>query len=99
MKLLCTTTIVLLLLSCKSHLPGTDEIDIDKNHNFRVSQTNDVFSSDYNLIVDKWYAENSYKKAKNEIIVAVLDSQIDLSHEDLRLIERLLYQFRDIFRR
>lgn len=35
------------------------------------------------ISLDKWYGECKIKKAKNEIIVAVLDSQIDLDHEDL----------------
>lgn len=36
------------------------------------------------ISLEKWYAENSSKKTKNEIIVAVLDTQIDLEHSDLQ---------------
>ena len=35
------------------------------------------------ISLDKWYLENK-KQPKNNIIVAVLDTQIDLNHEDLQ---------------
>ncbi|VXB14522.1 conserved hypothetical protein [Flavobacterium sp. 9AF] len=42
------------------------------------------FNSNSNGIsLEKWHNENT-KKTKNEIIVATLDSQIDLAHEDLQ---------------
>jgi cell wall-associated protease len=36
------------------------------------------------ISLDKWYSEDGARKTKNEIIVAVLDMQIDLNHEDLK---------------
>ncbi|WP_338375691.1 S8 family serine peptidase [uncultured Flavobacterium sp.] len=36
------------------------------------------------ISLDKWYLENRRKETNNEIIVAVLDTQIDLNQEDLQ---------------
>ena len=36
------------------------------------------------ISLDKWYEENNFLKTKQEIIVATLDTQIDLNHEDLK---------------
>ncbi|WP_130735279.1 S8 family serine peptidase [Flavobacterium sp. J27] len=37
----------------------------------------------YGISLEKWYREN-FKKTKEQIIVATLDTQIDLNHEDLQ---------------
>jgi cell wall-associated protease len=37
------------------------------------------------ISLDKWYSENKDKKAKQkQIIVAVIDMQVDINHEDLK---------------
>jgi cell wall-associated protease len=36
------------------------------------------------ISLDKWYAQNKKKPKNNNIIVAVIDTQIDLKHEDLQ---------------
>lgn len=38
----------------------------------------------FGISLDKWYTENESLKTKNQIIVAVIDTQIDLNHEDLQ---------------
>jgi hypothetical protein len=50
---------------------------------------NNWFQKDYlqdgipGISLNKWYGQNTKKQKKKEIIVAVIDTQIDLKHEDL----------------
>jgi subtilisin family serine protease len=80
MKFFCTLCVIL-IVSCKSNFSKTKEITIDKKLNSRVSQNNYVRYGNDALPLRKWYAKH---KTKNEVIVATLDSQIDLNHEDLK---------------
>lgn len=47
------------------------------------------YQKDYNdhklpgISIDKWYNENK-KKSKTNIIVAIIDTQVDINHEDLQ---------------
>jgi cell wall-associated protease len=61
-------------------------IGCSSNKMFDAGKINErpVINNFSEISLDNWYAENRSKKTKNEIIVAVLDSQIDLNHEDLK---------------
>jgi cell wall-associated protease len=77
--------LTVLFVNCNS-------VKIKKNNSVGVATTPTELWHHKDLILDnipgisleKWHNENSSKKTKNEIIVAVLDTQIDLNHEDLK---------------
>ena len=62
-----------ILTSCKS-LQQNDSKSLDKWH---------LEESLNGIALEKWYKEN-FKEPNNQIIVATLDTQIDLNHEDLK---------------
>lgn len=72
------------LFSCKSNnLENRIIVHKDKSINI-WSKEDYVLNKTNGISLEKWYSENNSKKIKNDIVVAVLDSQIDLNHEDLQ---------------
>lgn len=64
--------ICMILASCKTNFSDHEE------------NKKKIFQNDSNEIsLENWHLVNKKQEKKNEIIVAVLDSQIDLNHEDL----------------
>lgn len=74
---------LLILNSCKS-IKNDNIENVDKaNVSFLWHHKDFIKDSAYGTSLNKWYNENP-KKTNKEIIVATLDSQIDLNHEDLQ---------------
>ena len=79
--------LLLLLISCNSlHYNKKVEKTIKETN---AADLNFWYQKDYTMnkipgiSIDKWYEENK-KKSKGKIIVAVIDTQIDINHEDLQ---------------
>ena len=75
--------LLLLFISCstnKKFVAPNDSNFVNKNWQHQVSENNSVKSTS----LQKFYSEKFKKSTLNSIIVAVLDSQIDLNHEDLK---------------
>ena len=74
-------------ISCNSSKISLDKLKSSSSKNIEDKKKY-WFRKDYSedgipgISIDKWYNETS-KKVKNKIIVAVIDTQIDLQHEDL----------------
>lgn len=82
---------ILFFLSCKSAKEVTissSPLITKKEPMLLVRQ--DWYKKDYildsipGISLDKWYLQNKKKPKSKSIIVAVIDTQIDLSHEDLK---------------
>lgn len=72
---------ILFFSSCKSKYCN-DEFNANKK---KLTYNNNFITDElYSISLEKLYTQNCIKKTKNEIIVAVIDSQIDLNHEDLQ---------------
>ena len=87
MKFILFISILSILLCCKSVEQSQNNIESSKLNktNFDSWHHSDLtFDSIPGISLEKWYKENKSLKPKNEIIVAVLDTQIDLNHEDLQ---------------
>ncbi|CAM3927635.1 MULTISPECIES: S8 family serine peptidase [Flavobacterium] len=74
--------ILFLLSFCKSIKLDNKVAQKEANVSFWNHKC-DEQDSVYGISLDKWYAENT-KKTNQGIIVATIDSQIDLDHEDLQ---------------
>ncbi len=70
--------IFLISISCSTN----KEITEHKNTFWHQNDKKIKFSN--SNLLNKWHSENKFNKTKNTIIVAVLDTQIDLNHEDLK---------------
>ena len=68
----------LILISCKSNQILNDSLDHSLWHYKDINK-----DSIYSISYYKWKQENKNIKPRNNIIVAVLDTQIDLNHEAL----------------
>lgn len=87
MKFILSISILSILVCCKSA-----EQSNKSNNDLRLVKAN--FNSWHHsdlsidsipgISLEKWYNENKLRVPKNEIIVAVLDTQIDINHEDLK---------------
>jgi subtilisin family serine protease len=72
--------LLFIICSCKINV----SINETKNESISAWNHKDFIIDNLNGIsLEKWYAENK-NATKNEIIVATLDTQIDLNHEDLQ---------------
>lgn len=77
MKKYLSIIILLIIISC-----GSKKTTLEKNE---ISWQNfDSKTNASSMSLNKWHKENNSTKNANQIIVAVLDSQIDLNHEDLK---------------
>ncbi|MDR6763863.1 subtilisin family serine protease [Flavobacterium sp. 2755] len=82
---------LLFLISCK---PTKDSsvsyVKLNPKTELKSSELQTWYQKDYvedtipGISLDKWYALNKKKTKSNTIIVAVIDTQIDLKHEDLQ---------------
>jgi cell wall-associated protease len=72
-----------LLYSCKTVKESNFVVNNDTDISNMWHHQDISLDSVYGLSLNKWYAEKP-KKAKREIIVATIDSQIDLDHEDFQ---------------
>ena len=83
--------IIIIFISCKSAKDSeTSSIQLKHEDKLTSLSLQNWYQKDYSLdktpgiSLDKWYTQNK-KQAKNKnIIVAVIDTQIDLKHEDLQ---------------
>jgi cell wall-associated protease len=82
--------IIVLLSGCKSAKdPVTSFIPFIIKKELTPQQFQTWYQKDYltdsipGISLDKWYSENKMK-AKQEVIVAVIDTQLDINHEDLK---------------
>lgn len=82
--------IIVLLSGCKSAKdPVTSSIPFIIKKELTPQQLQTWYQKDYltdsipGISLEKWYSENK-KKAKQEVIVAVIDTQLDINHEDLK---------------
>lgn len=81
----------LFLISCKSthELTNSHKKLISKNK-FTFLELQTWYQKDYlldgipGISLDKWYHSNKKKPKEESIIVAVIDTQIDINHEDLQ---------------
>ena len=72
--------LVFFISSCssKKNIVNEKEVQIIWHHK-------DIILDNINGVsLEKWHIENNTEKIKNEIIVATIDSQIDLNHPDLQ---------------
>ncbi|KUJ60377.1 hypothetical protein AR687_18210 [Flavobacteriaceae bacterium CRH] len=82
---------LLFLISCK---PTKDSsisyIKLNPKDELKSSELQTWYQKDYmedtipGISLEKWYALNKKKPKNNNIIIAVIDTQIDLKHEDLQ---------------
>ncbi len=76
---------ILVFISCKS----LNEIQTNSSNKTTENNFSNWYQKDFKIdgipgiSLEKWYEENK-KKSKNDIIVAVIDTQIDSDHEDLK---------------
>jgi len=82
--------LILLLSGCKaSQEPVTSTIPIITKDKLTAQQLETWYKKDYltdsipGISLNKWYSENN-KKSKQQVIVAVIDTQLDSNHEDLK---------------
>jgi subtilisin family serine protease len=73
-----------LISSCKSNFLENKKITNDNNKMFSFYDQELLLNKTNGVSLEKWYEENKTRKTKNQIIVAILDSQIDLNHEELQ---------------
>jgi cell wall-associated protease len=77
-----------LLIGCKSLKEKKNTTSNNKNE-LTVLSSKSWYQKDYQenqipgISIDKWFNENQ-KKSKKDIIVAVIDTQVDINHEDLQ---------------
>ncbi|BDU24940.1 S8 family serine peptidase [Flavobacterium sp. GSB-24] len=82
--------LLLLFVGCKSKkdLNSTTRNSVKKELSNKEMQTwyqkDLVLDGILGISLDKWYASNKKKPKSKNIIVAVLDTQIDINHEDLQ---------------
>ncbi|WP_130734341.1 S8 family serine peptidase [Flavobacterium sp. J27] len=67
-----------MFISCSTN---KNNVELEETFWYQKKENNQISNSN---LLDYWYSENSNNKTTNQIIVAVLDSQIDLDHEDLQ---------------
>lgn len=78
----------LLLIGCKTILKSNSKDSLTPEQKKELDSKT-WYQKDYlldgvpGISIDKWYKENK-KQPKNDIIVAVLDTQLDINHEDLQ---------------
>ncbi|PAM95754.1 hypothetical protein B4N84_06575 [Flavobacterium sp. IR1] len=93
MKLINTLFFLFLfLISCKStqQLKGNSILNLRSKSKFTPVELQTWYQKDYTLdsipgiSLDKWYRLNKNKPKTKNIIVAVIDTQIDIKHEDLQ---------------
>ena len=87
MKFILFISFLSILVCCKSVEQSQNNIDNSRliKTDFDSWQHKDLtLDSIPGISLEKWYNENKLVKPKNKIIVAVLDTQIDLSHEALQ---------------
>lgn len=82
--------LILLLSGCKSsQKPVTSSIPNITKNKLTSQQLETWYLKDYlkdsipGISLNKWYSENK-KKSKQQVIVAVIDTQLDSNHEDLK---------------
>lgn len=82
---------ILCLLGCKTlKKPAVSSTKLPIINEIKVSASKNWHQKDYllnkipGISLDKWYSETKKKKISKTIIVAVIDTQIDLKHEDLQ---------------
>ncbi|CAA9198935.1 S8 family serine peptidase [Flavobacterium collinsii] len=81
--------VAFLILSCKSSQKTNTIKTESKNEIFSSLNLQTWYTKDNKLdnipgiSIDKWYNQNK-NKSKSDIIVAVIDTQLDINHEDLR---------------
>jgi len=77
-----------LLIGCKS-LKEKKNITFNNQNELTVLPTQTWYQKDYQengipgISIDRWFRENK-KKSKKDVIVAVIDTQVDINHEDLQ---------------
>jgi cell wall-associated protease len=77
--------LLIILFSCKTKKTNHSDNLIISNDSVFWQNKDLSMDSIPGISLDKWYAENKDKKTKQkQIIVAVIDMQIDLNHEDLK---------------
>ncbi|KOP39702.1 hypothetical protein AKO67_03510 [Flavobacterium sp. VMW] len=82
--------LILFISGCKSSQePVTSSIPIINKNKLTSQQLETWYQKDYlkdsipGISLNKWYSENK-KKSKQQVIVAVIDTQLDINHEDLK---------------
>lgn len=87
----CLVLLFFILIGCKS----TNEVTTSPVKSVPIEELSSVdmktwYQKDYQqdsipgISLDKWYKQNNKKPKNKKIIVAVIDTQIDLKHEDLQ---------------
>ncbi|MNR08883.1 hypothetical protein D3C85_1250600 [compost metagenome] len=80
-------SIVIFFIGCKS-AKDSSMLKHKKQPSLEIAQTwyQKDFISDTipGISLDKWYSSNKKRLKSKSIIVAVIDTQIDLKHEDLK---------------
>lgn len=72
--------VILICYSCSvKNKSLTNSETTKQNWHHKSFEKDNVFG----IALEDWYAENKTKKTKSKIVVAVIDSQIDLEHPDL----------------
>lgn len=75
-----------LFIGCKSLKEKKNNASNNKNE---LTSTQPWYQKDYQenhipgISIDRWFKENK-KKSKKDVIVAVIDTQVDINHEDLQ---------------
>lgn len=75
---------LLLLINCKSKNLNHSEVQNLSNDSICWYQKDFEKDKTPGVSLDKWYNLNKQNPKQNEIIVAVLDTQLDINHEDLK---------------
>jgi cell wall-associated protease len=83
--------ILLFFISCKSTKePASASFKLTSKKELNPLALQTWYQKDYQqdiipgISLDKWYAQNKKKPKSKNIIIAVIDTQIDLKHEDLQ---------------
>ncbi len=74
----------LLFFSCKSKKMNHSSNQIGKNDSVLWHHKDFNLDNIPGISLEKWYKSNNKKSKNNEVIVAVVDTQVDIDHEDLR---------------
>jgi cell wall-associated protease len=77
--------VVFFILGCTAVVQQKNIPQVDNNLSMHWEHKDFYLDAIPGTSLDKWYAENKTKNKKNQIIVAVLDTQIDIEHEALKM--------------
>lgn len=81
----------LFLMSCKTtYYSNVSYVNLNPKNEFNSSELRTWYQKDYiedtipGISLNKWYKQNKKTQKSKSIIIAVIDTQIDLKHEDLQ---------------